>query len=510
MDTRPNAGAATPPALAACAWDTTLAAVMVVDPETHTIVDVNRVGLALIGRSREEVVGRVCHDFVCPAQAGKCPITDLGQQVDHRERDLLTRGGGRTPILKSVREVRVEGRRLLVESFVDISALKETERALIESRQFIQTVVDGIGDPVLVIDPADYGIILANRAAHDRQGGDPAAPGTTCYRASHHVDRPCGEDHGPCPLKDVVATKGPVRVTHRHYGEAGEVIVDILATPVLAADGTVRAVIESNRDITLHKRAEEAVQRARDELQRQNEELRTLDRVKDALIGNISHELKTPVAKFAMQLEILAGLLRRLGVHEKVRDVLEVMESGIRRQQSVISNILMLSRLEAGGKEYRREPVRLDGVLEEVLADYLHLIASLGIRIDIDLEEAVVVADRDMLWHVFSNVVNNAVKYRAKAEPQISMRVRTEGGTVTVTIADNGIGLTPAEVAHAFERFYQASSSMEGIGVGLNISRIILEQFGGAIRIASAGKGLGASVIVTMPAAAPGGGGAGP
>lgn len=508
MEARPEAAAL--PALAACAWDTTLAAVMVVDPEAHTIIDVNQVGLALLGRSREEVVGRVCHDFVCPAQIGKCPITDLGLQVDHRERDLLTAGGGRLPILKSVREVQVEGRRLLVESFVDISALKETERALIESRRFIQDVVDGIGDPVLVIDPADYGIILANRAAHDRQGSDPGAPGTTCYRASHHVDRPCGEDHGPCPLKEVVATKGPVRVTHRHHGATGEVIVDILATPVLDGDGTVRAVIESNRDITQHKRAEESLRQAKEELERQNRELRKLDRVKDALIGNVSHELKTPVAKFSMQLEILSGLLKRLGVHEKVRDVLEVMEAGIGRQRSVISNVLMLARLEAGGREYRRGPVRVDGILEEVLADYLHLIASLGVRIDIDLEEAVVLADRDMLWHVFSNVVNNAVKYRGKADPLIAMRVRAAGGTVTVTIADNGVGLTPAEAAHAFERFYQASSSMEGIGVGLNISRIILEQFGGAIRIESAGKGRGATVIVTMPAAAPGGGGEGP
>jgi signal transduction histidine kinase len=240
------------------------------------------------------------------------------------------------------------------------------------------------------------------------------------------------------------------------------------------------------------------------ELEKRNIELMKLDLMKDALMSDVSHELKTPVAKQSMQLEMLDHEVRRSGGgSEQMEEILLVMESNIRRQQNVIRNILMVSRLEAGGREMKIEKVRLDQLLEDVVADHMHLIAAYGIQLEQQVDEETVGADREMLWHVFSNSISNAIKYRDAGNPRIGLTVGAVDGAAEVRVTDNGIGLTGQEREKAFERFFQATPTSEGIGLGLSISKIIVERMGGTIRIESPGKSRGATVIVTLPLAGP-------
>ncbi|MBD3174410.1 MAG: PAS domain S-box protein, partial [Armatimonadia bacterium] len=109
--------------------------VMLIDSETHNVLEVNKAACQAIGLPREEIVGRLCHQFVCPAEKGRCPITDLCQTVDNSERVLVNADGDHTPILKTVCEVEIDGRPCLVESFVDISHQKHQEEALREALQ---------------------------------------------------------------------------------------------------------------------------------------------------------------------------------------------------------------------------------------------------------------------------------------------------------------------------------------------------------------------------------------
>ena len=104
--------------------------VVVIDPETHLIVDANPVALRLIGAPREQVVGAVCHKFICPAAQGACPVTDCGQAVDNSERVLLTANGERRSILKTVTTVTLGGRKHLLENFIDITDRKRAEADL--------------------------------------------------------------------------------------------------------------------------------------------------------------------------------------------------------------------------------------------------------------------------------------------------------------------------------------------------------------------------------------------
>ena len=103
---------------------------VVIDSETHKIVDANPVALAMFGASRTEVVGSLCHKFICPSEPGKCPISDLGQSVDNSERVLINKRGEKIPVIKTISPVTLGGRKYLLENFVDITEHKAAEEKM--------------------------------------------------------------------------------------------------------------------------------------------------------------------------------------------------------------------------------------------------------------------------------------------------------------------------------------------------------------------------------------------
>lgn len=102
-------------------WENVQAAIIIVDVQSHTILAVNPEAERLFGCPKQEIIGRTCHAFICPAEVGKCPVTDLNQTVDHSERILLTRNGERLPVLKTVSRASLSGRDVLIENFIPLN-----------------------------------------------------------------------------------------------------------------------------------------------------------------------------------------------------------------------------------------------------------------------------------------------------------------------------------------------------------------------------------------------------
>jgi PAS domain S-box-containing protein len=101
--------------------------IVIIDPEHHTIIDVNPIAEALIGGKREELIGHGCQGFICPAQHGACPVTDLKIHLENTERTIINKKGEKVSILKTVAILPFKGKNYLVESFVDITDRKNAE-----------------------------------------------------------------------------------------------------------------------------------------------------------------------------------------------------------------------------------------------------------------------------------------------------------------------------------------------------------------------------------------------
>ena len=141
--------------------DSIQAGIVLIDPITHKIVDINTSAAHLFGASKEAIIGSVCQRFICPAELGRCPITDLGQTVDNAERVLLTGDGKSRPVLKSASRITLGGHDYLLESFIDISDRKQMERALLESEGYYRAIFESTAAGMAILDE-DMTVAMGN------------------------------------------------------------------------------------------------------------------------------------------------------------------------------------------------------------------------------------------------------------------------------------------------------------------------------------------------------------
>ena len=125
--------------------------IVIIDPVTHTILDINPNALSLIGRAKEEIIGRVCHQYICPAHEGRCPITDLGQVIDNSERALIDRDNNRIPILKTATTAILGKKRVIIESFIDIRDQKKAEDRRYALIGYIDETVMRVREPLVLV-----------------------------------------------------------------------------------------------------------------------------------------------------------------------------------------------------------------------------------------------------------------------------------------------------------------------------------------------------------------------
>ncbi|GAB4293100.1 MAG: hypothetical protein Kow0096_08480 [Thiohalomonadaceae bacterium] len=149
----------------------------------------------------------------------------------------------------------------------EIEERKAAEARLAEEHAFLQTVMDSVLEPIMVIGP-DYRVQLLNRAAATLNCDDGSA--RFCYQISHRRDSPCATPEHPCPIAEVVKNRAPVILMHQHYDAAGEPrIVELQASPLWNEDGTLRAIVESSRDVTERVLAEAEMREKQQQLAHQ-------------------------------------------------------------------------------------------------------------------------------------------------------------------------------------------------------------------------------------------------
>jgi len=240
-------------------------------------------------------------------------------------------------------------------------------------------------------------------------------------------------------------------------------------------------------------------------LQTAYEELETLDKMKDEFISNVSHELKTPLVSIKGYGELLydekVGSL--MGEQKKS---LEAIIRNANRLTRLIDSILFLSRLQAGKVEFHFEPVELDEIIEICVNDMKSMMDKKKISFEKNIQEiSRVRGDRDKYMEVINNLLDNSIKF-TQMGGKIRIEAINEGDNVHVSVSDNGIGIPEEIIPRLFTRFYQVDASTSrkygGSGLGLYITKTIVDTFGGKIWIESY-PGKGTTVHMLLPIAEP-------
>ncbi|MCC7363770.1 MAG: HAMP domain-containing protein [Dehalococcoidia bacterium] len=229
--------------------------------------------------------------------------------------------------------------------------------------------------------------------------------------------------------------------------------------------------------------------------------LEDVERRRVALIGDIAHELRTPVAVLRGYIEGLAD-----GVFAPNSETWALLGEETGRITRLLDELRELSRAESGQLELH--PTRLEpaDLLAETESRFAPAARERGLALSIDAPAAlpVVVADRDRVLQVLSNLTANALHY-TEAPGSVRLRARRDGGHVCFAVEDTGIGIAADELPLVFERFYRTDPSRSrrsgGAGIGLTIAHALVVAMGGTIDAASDGPGRGATFTVRLPAA---------
>ena len=229
------------------------------------------------------------------------------------------------------------------------------------------------------------------------------------------------------------------------------------------------------------------------------ERAEALDRGQKDLVAVVSHDLRNPLGA------VLLGIstLRRWPQLDaaKVRESLESMQRAAERASKLVHDLLDVARLDAGHLQLELEPVPLGALVREACELMRPLLAERGLACDAQIEEgaAQVMADRERVLQILSNLIGNALKF---ARAAVSIVAWQEDGEARCCVADDGPGIAAQDLPHVFDRYFQGEHgpTAHGAGLGLSIARGIVEAHGGRIWVES-GPGRGSRFFFTLPLA---------
>lgn len=286
---------------------------------------------------------------------------------------------------------------------------------------------------------------------------------------------------------------------------ARAMIASVVDEEPLGIDEVMHIIDEASQVLAysreLEKKSRE-LETATNELRSANQRLQELDRLKDDFISTVTHELRTPLTSIRAFSEILNDN-PQLDTDQSEK-FLGIIIKESERLTRLINQVLDLAKIESGNAEWHPNEIDMREVLEDSIASVSQLFKERNITLEIRLvpDPPLIIADRDRLMQVMLNLLSNAAKFCEYPDGRVNVTLARQEDALRVDVADNGIGISPADQEIIFEKFRQAGDTLtqkpKGSGLGLAISREIISHFGGRLWVTS-GPGAGSVFSFTLP-----------
>lgn len=526
--------------------------IMIVDAESHEIVEVNPTAAKMFGADAQQIVGHVCHKFVCPAGKGACPITDLKLDVDNSERMLLGYDGRKIPILKTVTPIQLGGREHLLESFVDITQQKVSEEAIKRSEEKFRSVFQGVKEGIYISSPQGkfmdlnpamleiFGYSSKEEMLESDMNKNFFLNGDDGLSITKELEEKGSIKHRESILKKrdgspiicsisirvvkdeqgaIVRLEGMIRditkikTAERLLKDYSRELESKVEEKTSALEEQKKELESINHELfstndeldqakkrleTYNHDLERRVKEKTRELQKALDDLKEMDRFKDDIVSNISHELKTPIT-------IMQGCMELMFHEDDSSDRKEIKGmffKALRRQEKIVNDLLVISHV--GVIKPQKNPHDIKKLVEGVVEEKIPAANEKGVKIRMELpdESSHISLDREMIVHVFQDLIENAIKFN-KRNGEVVIEGHKKENYFEISLADTGIGIAKNDMENIFKPLTQLDPSTRrkygGTGSGLAVVKKIIDAHGGKIRAKSPGPGKGSKFTFTLP-----------
>ena len=499
------------------------------------IMSWNRGAEQIFGYSEDEVLGRHITILIPEERLSEEEVIiskiRKGERVQHFETIRKTKNGTEIPISLTVSPVKDSQGNIVGASKIarDISQQVETQRQLkkytrhleilnslgksISKKMDVKHILQQVTDATTSLTGAAFGAFFYNDVTEE---GDSLML-FTLSGANRKDFEKFGMPRSTAVFHPTFTGQGIVRVdditkdsryglTGPHFGmpKGHPPVCSFLSVPVISGSGEVIGGLffghpdtgvfqKEHEDLVSNIASQAAISLDNSTL---FEQVKSLSEKKDEFIAVASHELKTP-------LTTIKGYLQVLSKREKdtmSELFLKKSLNQVNKLNSLVKDLLNMSRLESGKLEFQKESFDLRKLLLEISETFSYSTTTHALLYELGDEPVIIEADKQRIEQAVINFMNNAVKYSPKAD-KISLKLSQFDGKVKISVKDEGIGLTEKERKQIFTRYYRAESTkgISGLGLGLYLTKQIIDRHNGKIEVTSEfGKGSEFSIILPM------------
>ena len=365
-------------------------------------------------------------------------------------------------------------------------AVREYKEREVRASKTLSSIMNNMGVDIYVNSFDSHDMLYVNESMAAPYGGIEHFEGKKCWQALYKDKT--GECEF-CPKKHLIDENGqPTKVYSWDYQRPFDKCwFRVFSAAFAWIDGQIAHVITSV-DINHQKTIEE-------ELRVAKEKAENLDRLKSAFLANMSHEIRTPLNAIVG----FASLLVESDDKKERQDYVDIMQENTELLLQLISDILDLSKIEAGTLDFTMDYLDIKSFCEDIIRNYdIKEDKPVPVLLAPDLPEYYIYTDKKRLMQVITNFINNALKFTNEGQIILEYRHKAESNEIEFAVTDTGMGIAPDKVDQVFDRFVKLNSFSKGTGLGLSICRSIIEHLGGTIG-AESEIGVGSRFWFTHP-----------